>query len=376
MRRLLALVPLVLATACGAGLHSGKPAHATSEALVAVALSHLTPEPYSIDYREQGAPIDDMGTQDPSLGGLLRWKPDPDWTLDVQVQPVPKDLPSCEERGCVPLGDADLTWQEGSEDAPPALVVSVVRDGELRSVGYEGGMEGDPRTSLLPFDLMELEEIVTDPAFSLETTTSAVEAGEQLARDGVHGSRVKATRLHEPPPAPATTPRSLAAAVQQVFVAQGSPHLIRSGRPDLFAEPAGTVSPTAVGLALELEHGLTLHVTMLDSTDRALSSCQPSLRCWRFDGSVLVGREGLSGVLSRAEDHTVHAWLEGPGVHAVSQGWFLGEDFAEPASVSQGLAMRVAALDGENGAAGVEGIAPETTPELVAAGKKLAWFHD
>jgi hypothetical protein len=66
-------------------LQGGDPAPATSEALVAVALSHLTPQPYSIKYREAGAPIDDIGTKDPSLGGLLRWKPDPDWTLDVQV---------------------------------------------------------------------------------------------------------------------------------------------------------------------------------------------------------------------------------------------------------------------------------------------------
>jgi hypothetical protein len=188
-----------VATGCGGAVPaSGDPAPATSQALVAVALSHLTPQPYSIEYREPGAPIDDMGTTDPSLGGLLRWKPDPDWTLDVQVQPVPKQFPTCEQRGCVSLGGADLTWQDGGEDAPPALTVSVVRDDELRSVSYEGGMEGDPRTSLLPFDLMELEEIVTDPAFSLKSTTEAVEAGDNLAKDGVTGSRVKPRRLREP----------------------------------------------------------------------------------------------------------------------------------------------------------------------------------
>jgi hypothetical protein len=193
--------------------HAGDPAPATSEAVVAVALGHLTPQPYSIEYREPGALIDDMGTKDPSIGGLLRWKPDPDWTLDVQVQPVTDDFPGCSERECVELGAATLTWQDGSEDNPGTLAVWVVRDGELRSVGFEGiGIDGDPRATELPLDLNELEEIVTDPAFALETTTAAVEAGEQLSRDGVEGSRVEPTALLEPDPAPRTTPRALAAA--------------------------------------------------------------------------------------------------------------------------------------------------------------------
>ena len=365
-----------LLTGCGGDdLHAGKPAKATSQALVAVALSHLTPQPDEIEYREAGAPIDDMGTKDPSLGGLLRWKPDPDWTLDVQVQPVPKDFPSCEKRSCVPLGDADLTWQEGSEDAPPALVVSVVRGGELRSVGYEGGMEGDPRMSLLPFDLRQLAEIVTDPAFSFTTTTAAVAAGERLAKDGVTASRVKPQRLEEPPPAPRTTPRALAAAVQAHLSRMGYEDLILSGRPDTFEEPGGPVED-AVGVSLRLRYGLTLHVTVIDSEDTDLVKCQPTLTCWPWDGAVFAGRKGLGAAFANFEGHTVHVWLQGRGVHATTEQWFLQSSPGERARTVQMDVDALAALDGEQGAEGFEGVAPETTPGLVAAGEKLTWFHD
>jgi hypothetical protein len=375
-----ALASAVLAAGVAAGCGSssslaGDPAPATSEAVVAVALSHLTPQPYSISYREPGAPIDDMGTKDPSLGGVLRWKPDPDWTLDVQVQPVPEDFPTCKQRGCVQLGDADLTWQDGGEDAPPAFTVSVVRDGELRTVSYEGGMEGDPRTSLLPFDLMELEEIVTDPAFSRETTTGAVEAGAKLAKDGVEGSRVEPRRLREPPPAPKTTPRALAAAVSEYLAQMGQDDLIRSGRADTFVEPGGVVKD-AVWVSLTLRYGLTLHVTVIDSVDKDLNACQPTLTCWDWDGSVHAGREGLGGAFGIFEGHAVHTWLEGAGVHATTEDWFLGAEVGDHARMMQMDAASLAGLDGARGAEGIEGISPETTPELVEAGEKLAWFRD
>ena len=342
---------------------------------MAVALSHLTPQPYEIQFRVPGAPIDDMGTKDPSLGGGLRWKPDPDWTLDVQVQPAPEEFPNCDKRDCVALGEADLTWQEGNEDAPPALTVSVVRDGELRSVSYEGGMQGDPRTSLLPFDLMELEEIVTDPAFSRETTTGAVEAGERLARDGVAGSRVKLQRLREPEPAPKTTPRALAAAVGEYFARMGQEDVIRSGRADVFVEPGGAVED-AVGVSLELRYGLTLHVSVIDSEGKALNACQPTLTCWDWDGSLHAGREGLGGAFGIFEGHAVHTWLEGSGVHATTEDWFLQSSPDDHARTLQMDAAALAALDGGGGSEGVEGVGPETTPQLVTAGDELSWFQD
>jgi hypothetical protein len=378
MRRLLALAPLLLVVACGGpDVHAGKPVAATSEALVAVALSHLTPNPDEIEYRKAGEPIDDMGTTDPSLGGVLRWKPDPDFVMDVQVQPTPKGFIACSEiYTCAKLGKADLAWQDGGEDAPPHLKVFVVRDGELRSVGYEGAMEGDPRTSLLPFDLRELEQIVTDPAFALTTTTSAVEAGRALAHDGVKGSRVEPTRLAQPAPLPPTTPRSLAAAVQLSFVQDGRPHAITGGRPTTFSEPAGPVDH-AVGVDLTLRHGLTLHVLVIGSGDKALNACQPTLTCWTIDGSRQAGREGLSGTFAAFEGgYAVHSWLEGPGVHAGRHGWFLDVETGIPASDLQLEASKLARLDGEGGADGRAGIRPTTTPALVAAGDALTRFHD
>ncbi|WP_188783233.1 hypothetical protein [Nocardioides phosphati] len=376
MRRLLALAPLLLVAACGGpDVHAGKPVAATSEALVAVALSHLTPNPDEIEYRRAGEPIDDMGTTDPSLGGVLRWKPDPDFVMDVQVQPTPKGFTACSEiYTCAKLGKAELAWQDGGEDAPPYLKVFVVRDGELRSVGYEGGMTGDPRTSLLPFDLRELEQIVTDPAFSMTTTEGAVEAGKELAHDGVKGSRVRPMRLAEPAPPPRTTPRSLAAAVQAHLVQAGEPHLVRSGRAGVFAEPGGTPEP-AVGVTLALRHGLTMHVTVIDADDEDVDRCQPTLACWPWDGVLHAGREGLGGSFAHHDGYSVHAWLEGAGVHATRNAWFLSAERGHHAQWIQLDVAGLASLDGED-QDGPEGVSPRTTPELVRAGEKLTWFHD
>ncbi|WP_147384751.1 hypothetical protein [Nocardioides cavernaquae] len=348
-------------------LHAGGPAPATSEAVVAVALSHLTPQPYSIEYREPGAPIDDVGTKDPSIGGLLRWKPDPDWTLDVQVQPAREGVAVCSERDCVELGAATLTWQDGGEDNPGTLSVWVVRDGELRSVDFEGiGIDGDPRATELPFDLNELEEIVTDPAFALETTTAAVEAGEQLARDGVEGSRVEPTALREPDPAPRTTPRALAAAVQEFLDGAGEPRLIRSGRADTFVEPGGAVED-GWGIALGLRHGLTLHVTVFGEAGDDITRCQPTLTCWPWDGTVHAGRDGLSGTFYSTDAHSVHVWLEGAGVDAITHEWFLEAERRDHIRWVQAMLSGLGAADG---------VGVETTPELVSAGEKLTWFQD
>ncbi len=176
----------VLTAGCGqavdepAGLQGGERVAATSGALVAVALSHLTPAPDGIELREPGADIDDMGTKDPSLGGLLRWRADPDWSLDVQVQPTPRDHRPCSGPRCAEIDGAELSWYEPGEDAPGYLRVAVVRGGELRSVGFESYGAGDPRGQELFVDLDELAAIVTDPAFSLQTTQAAVDAGERL----------------------------------------------------------------------------------------------------------------------------------------------------------------------------------------------------
>lgn len=163
---------------------AGRAVPATSESLVAVALRHLTPVPDGIEFRAPGADIDDTGTKDPSLGGVLRWRPDPDWTLDVQVQPTPPDYEPCTGERCGEVDGAQLAWSVAVEDAPGYLRVYVVRDGELRSVGFESYGAGDPRGKKLFVDLDELAAIVTDPAFSLQTTQAAVDAGERLREDG------------------------------------------------------------------------------------------------------------------------------------------------------------------------------------------------
>jgi hypothetical protein len=165
----------------------GAPAEATPEALVAVALSHLTPEPDKIEFYRADEEVDDMGTTSPWIGGQLSWDPDPDWSLSLRVQPTPTGYVGCSEDAtytCTERGGATFAWQSSNEDNPGYLTVYVVEDGELRSVGYEGyGIDaaaagGDD----LPVDLDELAAIVTDPAYALETTTGAVEAGKELDR--------------------------------------------------------------------------------------------------------------------------------------------------------------------------------------------------
>ena len=370
MRRLLALGPLVLLAACGgADLHAGEPAHATSESLVAVALSHLTPEPDQIELREAGAPIDDMGTPDPSLGGLLRWKPDPDWTLDVQVQPVPEDRPSCAQLGCVPLGDAELSWQEGSEDAPPALTVSVVRDGELRSVGYEGGMEGDPRTSHLPFELEELEEIVTDPAFSFDTTTAAVEAGAKL-RASLPQTRAAEREREAWEQAPVMTPRALAAEVEKnLREVNGLEDVVVAGRKSVFREPAG-VPKGAWGIELTLRDRTRLHVTMLPEPDPSASACQPTLHCEKVHQSddVLAWRSDLAGVFRSDAKRNVHIWVEGPRVRRVDRRMLEDVPMTDPTRAVLLAALLYLPDD--------PGLAWKTDDATIRASEKLTWFHD
>lgn len=190
-RILLAVAPLVLLAACGqpggqsvgAGAigDDATPAKATPEALVAVALSHLTPEPDEIAFYRAEDEVDDLGTKSPWIGGQLRWDPDPDWSLSVRVQPEPKGFQPCAMATCADLDDAKLSWQPPGEDAPGYLTVYAVSAGELRSIGYEGyGVTGDPRDEDLPMELEELAAIVTDPAFALTTTQGAVDAGAEL----------------------------------------------------------------------------------------------------------------------------------------------------------------------------------------------------
>ncbi|HSX67628.1 hypothetical protein [Nocardioides sp.] len=188
-RLALAVAPLVLLAGCGqsgagqsgAGAigDDATPATATPEALVAVALSHLTPDPDGIELYTRDAVIDDVGTTSPYIGGQLRWRSEPDWSLSVRVQPAGGFDP-CDERTCEDLGDARISWQEAGEDAPGYVTVFVVDDDELRSVGFEGGFQGDPRDDELFVDLDELAAIVTDPAFALTTTQGAVDAGDAL----------------------------------------------------------------------------------------------------------------------------------------------------------------------------------------------------
>ncbi len=186
MRRVPVLAPLVLLAACGqtgaaAIGDDDTPAKATPEALVAVALSHLTPDPDEIELYRADDEVDDLGTTSPWIGGQLRWDPDPDWTLSLRVQPEPTDFRPCAVATCADLDDATLSWQPPGEDAPGYLTVYVVRDGELRSIGYEGyGVTGDPREEELPMDLHELADIVTDSRYALTTTQGAVDAGEQV----------------------------------------------------------------------------------------------------------------------------------------------------------------------------------------------------
>lgn len=173
---LLALAACVSADELGS---DDTPAKATPEGLVAVALHHLTPEPDEIELYRATDEVDDQGTRSPWIGGQLRWDPDPDWSLSVRVQPDPGTEP-CAGRNCGEIGDARISWQASGEDTPAYLTVFVVRDGELRSIGYEGGFDGDPRDDELLVDLDELAAIVTDPRFALTTTQGAVDAGEEL----------------------------------------------------------------------------------------------------------------------------------------------------------------------------------------------------
>lgn len=190
MRRLLTvtvlvLSPLVPLAACGSSDAIGSdtsPAKATPEALVAVALDHLSQSPDGIELYRADEPVDDLGTLSPWIGGQLRWRSDAGWSLSVRVQPAGGFDP-CEGRTCDDVGDARISWQEAAEDAPGYVTVFVEREGELRSVGFEGGFEGDPRDEELFVDLDELAAIVTDPAFALTTTQGAVEAGEALDLD-------------------------------------------------------------------------------------------------------------------------------------------------------------------------------------------------
>ncbi|MDO7869093.1 hypothetical protein [Nocardioides jiangxiensis] len=366
-----ALVAAGILTSCGGtDLHSGTSAAATSEALVAVALSHLTPEPDEIQLREAGAPIDDMGTKDPSLGGLLRWKPDPDWTLDVQVQPVPKDGPSCARLGCVPLGDAELSWQEGSEDAPPAFTVSLVRGGELRSVAYEGGMEGDPRTSRLPVDLKELEEIVTDPAFSFHTTTAAVEAGVKL-RASLPANKAAEREQREWEAAPVMTPRALAATVEKdLREVSGLQDAIVSGRESVFREPGGPLPDGTWGIALTLRDRTRIHVTMLPEPDPSSSACQPALHCTKVPQSddVLAWRSDLAGVFRSDEKRNVHIWVEGPRLRRLDRRALEDVPATDPARAALLAALHYLPDD--------PALAWKTTRAMIRAGDELTWFHD
>jgi hypothetical protein len=181
MKRAL-VAPVLLLAACGSADEVGAddtPAPATPEALVAVALSHLTPDPDGIELYTRDAVIDDLGTTSPYIGGQLRWRSDSDWSLSVRVQPA-GDLDPCDGCTCEELGNARISWQEAGEDAPGYVTVFVTEGGELRSVGFEGGFDGDPRDDELFVDLDELAAIVTDPAFALTTTAAAIEAGERL----------------------------------------------------------------------------------------------------------------------------------------------------------------------------------------------------
>lgn len=198
LRRLVLASLLPLVAACGSppagshatassevDVHSGGPAAATPEALVAVALSHLTPDPDRIELHTRDDAIDDVGTKSPYIGGMLSWNPDPDWYLDLRVQPskatagCPADaLPNCAE-----YDGATLTWQDANEDAPAGMTLVVVRDGERRSVATEAYGDGDPRKDYhLPASLHELASIVTDPAFALRTTQGAVDAGKDVRK--------------------------------------------------------------------------------------------------------------------------------------------------------------------------------------------------
>jgi hypothetical protein len=376
MRRLLALAPLVLLAACGqeagAIADDDTPAKATPEALVAVALDHLTPEPDHIELASADDEIDDQGMTSRSIGGLLRWDPDPDWTLSLGVEPTPKDFDPCDRRTCADLGAAKLSWQEPGDDAPGYLSVYVVRDGEVRSVGYESYGSGDPRKAHLAADLDELVAIVTDPRYALTTTQGAVDAGRTL-RASLPQTK-KAEREREKwEQAPVMTPRVLAAEVEKSFrEVSGVSDVIASGREAVFREPGGGPVAGAWGIELTLRDQTRVHVTMLPEPDAASSGCQPTLRCRQQPESdnVLAVRADLGGVFRSDARRNVHIWVEGPRVKDLT---FERLDTSTIATdlVTRELQAALATLPDD------PAIAFKVTDEtMIRAGQELTWFHD
>lgn len=108
-------------------------------------------------------------------------------------------------------------------------------------------------------------------------------------------------------------------------------------------------------------------MTVLSEPGDDVTRCQPTLTCWPWDGNVHAGREGLAGTFYSDEEHAAHVWLEGAGVHAGTHEWFLGAERRDHIRWVQAMI---------SGLGNAGGVGAETTPELVAAGAELTWFHD
>lgn len=370
----LTLAVLTLA-ACGekAPTLAGEPAEATPQALVAVALSHLTPEPDAIEFYDKDDEVDDRGTTSPWIGGQLSWDPDPDWSLSLRVQPAPADYDGCSEdvtHTCTERGGATLTWQASSEDNPGYLTVSVVEDDELRSVGYEGGGidAAAAGNDDLPVDLDELVAIVTDPAFALETTSGAVEAGKDVAKQAVRlraEERRKEKERREASP-PGTTPRSLAAYVMDRLTDMDERLVATSGREQTFPEPGREVLD-GWGIELTLEDDVKLHVTVIGAMGSYYNTCLRTLTCWTERGRVLLGRDGLAGMFHQRRDGSVHVWVEGAGVRPTGPRYF---DTLPTKDRAQGVVQAALVLVDDTS------IGSTTTDEWIEAGEELDWWKD
>lgn len=312
--RAVATAVLSLAAAgCGTEASTGstKPAPVTSSALVAVALEHIELEPSSTHFFEPG---EDVGPK--ALGGQLQF-----WGngLNVTVAAGPGKLKYdlCEMGTCgterTRAGDVTVMWQDLVEDNPGAYSVVLQLDDEYRYAFFEGvGVNGDPRKDDLPIDVDELVAAVTDERFALESTEGAVALGEKIEKNPPNGPTLAPGETPEPPPESTDFGELVELVASPLDDAVGGNDIV-TFKKRTFREPAGPMRD-GWGLVAILRHGYRMHVTLLSGTGPGFLQCQPTLTCWKHDGLVLAGRDGLAGVFRSDDTVSAHVWLEGPGV--------------------------------------------------------------